>query len=716
MAILIGGGSSPKEDAVPLVDVSLDSSVSGTAYAWNLYEKPAGSLAVISDVNIKAPSITPDLPGTYLLSLAVGSNDPVYGLLAVPHPLTGFRIPGAGEGDATAGGNLSSSTRGWAPALEQMLRSLSSLTTKGQLEVAYNGTGSAITRGKVVCLSGVQTLYSGGLAETLLPTAVLADGSSESLSRRLGVCLGGIDYSLYEGVSTSIANGAVGSVMIQGLLSGVDTSAFSAGDLLYASSTPGNLTNIPSVYARPVATVLVSDASAGVIYVGGIERTIGHRWDLRRVSGSVTPTAEEVDGAWFQFDTSGGVGDLTLPAGTSDLDGARCCVEQRGANTLTVNTSGDDVIAPAIGVTEDLAADGDVHEYTYDAEATSWVRSVSPISALGSTPFVVASQGEAEAGADNTKGMTPLRTAQAIAAALPFAVQAEVDAGVEAAKVVAPDTLGVLLAASIPALASQGEAEAGTNNTKTVTPLRVEQHFVAKFDSSRPPLFSVRGVPSVNLPASMLGNVLTMDSNGALTEDGIAYDAGDLVYLRQQDPASQNGLYRVTTVGDGGNPAELTRHEYLDLSAQAVDGTLVHSKEGLENADAIFRQTIATPFTLNTTPITASPITSSSRLRFLSLTGSQTLTEEQIRDHLILWTPVAFSTVLTLPPGSSSIEGRTFYVRALGSEPGALVTQGADEHAPGTGSSLALTENVTYAFSYSSADALWHLLSMTVVG
>lgn len=62
----------------------------------------------------------------------------------------------------------------------------------------------------------------------------------------------------------------------------------------------------------------------------------------------------------------------------------------------------------------------------------------------------VASQAEAEAGTDTTKLMTPERTAQAVAAQV-----------------------------SGQTIASQAEAEAGTNNTKMMTPLRSAQAIAA---------------------------------------------------------------------------------------------------------------------------------------------------------------------------------------------------------------------------------------------
>lgn len=63
-----------------------------------------------------------------------------------------------------------------------------------------------------------------------------------------------------------------------------------------------------------------------------------------------------------------------------------------------------------------------------------------------SSPVDIASEAEAEAGTDNTKLMTPLRTAQAVAELSPA-----------------------------PTIASEAEAEAGTDNTVFMTPLRTAQ-------------------------------------------------------------------------------------------------------------------------------------------------------------------------------------------------------------------------------------------------
>ena len=73
------------------------------------------------------------------------------------------------------------------------------------------------------------------------------------------------------------------------------------------------------------------------------------------------------------------------------------------------------------------------------------------------TDLGLASQAEAEAGAENTKVMTPLRVSQAIDAQAP---------------------------AGGFTVASQAEAEAGTENTKGMTPLRVYQAILALASAS----------------------------------------------------------------------------------------------------------------------------------------------------------------------------------------------------------------------------------------
>ena len=87
----------------------------------------------------------------------------------------------------------------------------------------------------------------------------------------------------------------------------------------------------------------------------------------------------------------------------------------------------------------------------------------------------VASQAQAEAGTDNATVMTPLRVAQRSTAII--SSQAQAEAGTDNATFMTPLRVKQAIDEfdSVLELASQGEAEAGTENTKAMTALRVAQ-------------------------------------------------------------------------------------------------------------------------------------------------------------------------------------------------------------------------------------------------
>ena len=122
----------------------------------------------------------------------------------------------------------------------------------GQENVAlcYNGTGSAITNGSVVYISGAQGQR---------PSISLADADTEATSSKTF------------GIATeNIANGAEGFVATFGIVNEVNTSAFTEGQALWLSSTAGQLTNVkPSVptHAVFVGYCLKVNSSSGRIFV-----------------------------------------------------------------------------------------------------------------------------------------------------------------------------------------------------------------------------------------------------------------------------------------------------------------------------------------------------------------------------------------------------------------------------------------------------------------
>jgi hypothetical protein len=105
---------------------------------------------------------------------------------------------------------------------------------------------------------------------------------------------------------------------------------------------------------------------------------------------------------------------------------------------------------------------------------------------------------------------------------------------------------------------------------------------------------SVRAATTANLAAtynngtSGVGATLTGDANGAIALDGVSPTTNDRVLIKNQSTSTQNGIYKVTTVGDVGNPFVLTRTTDNDSSSEMTGGCFTFVEEGSTNADAGF--------------------------------------------------------------------------------------------------------------------------------
>lgn len=115
-----------------------------------------------------------------------------------------------------------------------------------------NQTGVTIPNGTVVG-------FAGATSNALLVAPYLADGSSPSL-----YILGVMTHDLPD-------SGEKGYCTTWGFVRDLDTSAFSAGDILYASpTTAGAFTNVKPTAPNnviPMAACVISDATNGVIFV-----------------------------------------------------------------------------------------------------------------------------------------------------------------------------------------------------------------------------------------------------------------------------------------------------------------------------------------------------------------------------------------------------------------------------------------------------------------
>ena len=82
-----------------------------------------------------------------------------------------------------------------------------------------------------------------------------------------------------------------------------------------------------------------------------------------------------------------------------------------------------------------------------------------------------------------------------------------------------------------------------------------------------------------------VGATLTASSNGALSLDGATPSVADRILVKDQSTAFQNGIYVVTTVGDGSTAFVLTRATPEDQPAELTGGSFVFVESGTANGD-----------------------------------------------------------------------------------------------------------------------------------
>jgi hypothetical protein len=84
--------------------------------------------------------------------------------------------------------------------------------------------------------------------------------------------------------------------------------------------------------------------------------------------------------------------------------------------------------------------------------------------------------------------------------------------------------------------------------------------------------------------ASGVGATLTGDANGALGSiDTITTAADNFLLVKNQADAEENGLYEITTLGDGSNPFVLTRATFANQATDFADGVVVKVARGAVN-------------------------------------------------------------------------------------------------------------------------------------
>ena len=119
---------------------------------------------------------------------------------------------------------------------------------------------------------------------------------------------------------------------------------------------------------------------------------------------------------------------------------------------------------------------------------------------------------------------------------------------------------------------------------------------------------------------------ITAGSNGALSIDGATPSVDDRILLKDQTTATQNGLYKVTTVGSGSAAYVLTRTPDADAAAEITGGAFVFVEQGTANADNGYVFTHNGTPTLGTTDITVEQFSGAGQISAgaaLTKTGNQ---------------------------------------------------------------------------------------------
>ena len=173
-----------------------------------------------------------------------------------------------------------------------------------------NSTGSTITKGQVVYISG-STGQNGNI--------ILAQANAYNSSQVIGVA------------NQDIANNTNGWIVTQGTVTGLNTNGFTAGSPIYLSATTaGALTQTePSTpnYAVHMGVCLYANPSNGKIYINPMNQSIDTGYIIGQVAiaqggtnGTATPTAGGIaygSGTAYAFTSAGTTGQVLTSNGSS---------------------------------------------------------------------------------------------------------------------------------------------------------------------------------------------------------------------------------------------------------------------------------------------------------------------------------------------------------------------------------------------------------------
>lgn len=116
-----------------------------------------------------------------------------------------------------------------------------------------------------------------------------------------------------------------------------------------------------------------------------------------------------------------------------------------------------------------------------------------------------------------------------------------------------------------------------------------------------------------NNGSSGVGATLTANANGALTVDGVTVSAGNRILVKNEVSQANNGVYVVTTVGDGSTPYVLTRSTDADTGTEMLSA-FVFIEGGNVNANSGYVQATTGSITIGSTNIVWSQFSSAGNI------------------------------------------------------------------------------------------------------
>lgn len=194
-----------------------------------------------------------------------------------------------------------------------------------------------------------------------------------------------------------------------------------------------------------------------------------------------------------------------------------------------------------------------------------------------------------------------------------------------------------------------------------------------------------------NNGASGVGATLTGNSNGALTaQDGVTPTVNARCLIKNQASGLQNGIYTVTTVGDGSNPFVLTRATDADQTGEITQGTTCLVAAGSTLVGTTWFCTTTGTITIGTTATTWVQTSAAASL------GTGSVTSTHILDGTIVAGDLASNAVTNAKITDGTIVA-TSKLSATGTKNSTTFLRGDDTWAapPSAGTLTTTTETGT---------------------